>query len=108
MVVARHSGRANYIAAPSATFLSIQRQLLKGGHVRHGKKIGFSVGREFDQTAHDSSLINRTVTGCGGFYSVTALKDTRQHKHIAWETEQQLAEQLHLFVTAIIGTGSAT
>lgn len=34
--------------------------------------------------------------------------DTRQYNHIVWETEQQLEEQLHLFVTAIIGKGSAT
>jgi nucleoside 2-deoxyribosyltransferase len=29
--------------------------------------------------------------------------DTRQYNHIVWETEQQLEEQLHLFVAAIIG-----
>lgn len=34
--------------------------------------------------------------------------DTRQYNHIAWENEQHLAEQLYLFVSAIIGKGSAT
>lgn len=34
--------------------------------------------------------------------------DTRQYNHIVWEDEKYLAEQLHLFVTAIIGKGSAT
>ncbi len=34
--------------------------------------------------------------------------DTRQYNHIVWEDEKHLAEQLHLFVTAIIGKGSAT
>ena len=34
--------------------------------------------------------------------------DTRQYNHIVWENEQHLAEQLHTFVTAIIGKGSAT
>lgn len=34
--------------------------------------------------------------------------DTRQYNHIVWENEQHLAEQLHLFVTAIIGKGTAT
>lgn len=34
--------------------------------------------------------------------------DTRQYNHIAWENEQHLAEQLYLFVNAIIGKGSAT
>lgn len=33
--------------------------------------------------------------------------DTRQYNHIVWESEQQLAEQLYLYVTAIIGKGSA-
>ena len=34
--------------------------------------------------------------------------DTRQYNHIVWEDEKCLAEQLHLFVAAIIGKGSAT
>lgn len=34
--------------------------------------------------------------------------DTRQYNHIVWENEQQLANQLHLFVTAVIGKGTAT
>ena len=34
--------------------------------------------------------------------------DTRQYNHIVWEDERHLAEQLHLFVTAIIGKGAAT
>jgi len=34
--------------------------------------------------------------------------DTRQYNHIAWENEQNLAEQLYLFVHAIVGRGSAT
>jgi hypothetical protein len=34
--------------------------------------------------------------------------DTRQFYHIVWEDEEYLAEQLHLFVTAIIGKGSVT
>ena len=34
--------------------------------------------------------------------------DTRQYNHIVWETEQQLADQLYLFVTALIGKGAAT
>lgn len=34
--------------------------------------------------------------------------DTRQYNHIAWTSEQHLAEQLYLFVNAIIGKGSAT
>lgn len=34
--------------------------------------------------------------------------DTRQYNHIVWENEQDLANQLELFVTAIIGRGSAT
>lgn len=34
--------------------------------------------------------------------------DTRQYNHIVWEDERHLAEQLHLFVIAIIGKGSAT
>lgn len=33
--------------------------------------------------------------------------DTRQYNHIAWEDEQDLSEQLYLFVNAIIGKGSA-
>jgi len=33
--------------------------------------------------------------------------DTRQYNHIVWKNEQDLADQLHLFVTAIIGRGSA-
>ena len=34
--------------------------------------------------------------------------DTRQYNHIAWDNEQHLAEQLYLFVNAIVGKGSAT
>lgn len=34
--------------------------------------------------------------------------DTRQYNHIVWENEKYLAEQLCLFVTAIIGKGSVT
>ena len=34
--------------------------------------------------------------------------DTRQYNHIVWENEKYLAEQLYLFVTAIIGKGSTT
>ena len=34
--------------------------------------------------------------------------DTRQYNHIAWENEQHLADQLYLFVNAIVGKGSAT
>ena len=34
--------------------------------------------------------------------------DTRQYNHIVWETEEQLADQLHLFVTAVIGKGSTS
>jgi nucleoside 2-deoxyribosyltransferase len=34
--------------------------------------------------------------------------DTRQYNHIVWADEKYLAEQLQLFVTAIIGKGSAT
>lgn len=34
--------------------------------------------------------------------------DTRQYNHIVWENEEYLAEQLYLFVTAIIGKGSTT
>ena len=34
--------------------------------------------------------------------------DTRQYNHIVWDNAQHLAEQLHLFVTAIIGKRSAT
>ncbi len=33
--------------------------------------------------------------------------DTRQYNHIVWKDEQDLAEQLHVFVMAIIGKGSA-
>ena len=33
--------------------------------------------------------------------------DTRQYNHIVWENEQHLADQLYLFVTAIVGNGSA-
>ena len=33
--------------------------------------------------------------------------DTRQYNHIVWENEEDLAEQLYLFVTAIIGKGRA-
>lgn len=32
--------------------------------------------------------------------------DTRQYNHIVWENEQQLADQLYLYVTAVIGKGS--
>ena len=34
--------------------------------------------------------------------------DTRQYNHIIWDNEQDLAEQLHLFVTAILGSGPTT
>jgi nucleoside 2-deoxyribosyltransferase len=34
--------------------------------------------------------------------------DTRQYNHIVWDNEQHLAEQLYLFVSAIIGRGAAT
>jgi nucleoside 2-deoxyribosyltransferase len=33
--------------------------------------------------------------------------DTRQYNHIVWETPDSLAEQLYLFVSAILGPGSA-
>lgn len=33
--------------------------------------------------------------------------DTRQYNHIVWEDEQHLADQLYLYVSAIIGKGSA-
>ncbi|HAP41469.1 MAG TPA: hypothetical protein DCQ94_17185 [Nitrospira sp.] len=33
--------------------------------------------------------------------------DTRQYNHIAWKDENELAEQLYLFVSALIGTGTA-
>jgi len=33
--------------------------------------------------------------------------DTRQYNHIVWKDEQDLADQLHVFITAIIGKGSA-
>jgi len=33
--------------------------------------------------------------------------DTRQYNHIIWDNEQSLAEQLELFVKAILGKGSA-
>jgi nucleoside 2-deoxyribosyltransferase len=33
--------------------------------------------------------------------------DTRQYNHIVWDNEAHLADQLHAFVTAIIGKGSA-
>jgi nucleoside 2-deoxyribosyltransferase len=33
--------------------------------------------------------------------------DTRQYNHIVWDDEQHLEEQLHVFVTAIVGKGSA-
>jgi nucleoside 2-deoxyribosyltransferase len=33
--------------------------------------------------------------------------DTRQYNHIAWKDEDELAEQLYLFVSAVIGTGTA-
>lgn len=33
--------------------------------------------------------------------------DTRQYNHIVWENEQQLADQLYLFVTAVVGKGAA-
>lgn len=34
--------------------------------------------------------------------------DTRQYNHIVWENEEHLAEQLYLFVSAIVGRESAT
>jgi hypothetical protein len=34
--------------------------------------------------------------------------DTRQYNHIVWQNEEHLAEQLFLYVSAIIGKGSAT
>lgn len=34
--------------------------------------------------------------------------DTRQYNHIVWENEADLAIQLELFVTAVVGKGSAT
>jgi hypothetical protein len=33
--------------------------------------------------------------------------DTRQYNHIKWENEQNLSEQLYLFVTSILGKGSS-
>jgi nucleoside 2-deoxyribosyltransferase len=33
--------------------------------------------------------------------------DTRQYNHIVWENPSHLAEELHTFITAIIGIGSA-
>lgn len=33
--------------------------------------------------------------------------DTRQYNHIVWENERQLAEQLYLYVSAIVGKGTA-
>jgi len=33
--------------------------------------------------------------------------NTRQYNHIVWKDEQDLADQLHVFITAIIGKGSA-
>ena len=33
--------------------------------------------------------------------------DTRQYNHIVWDNEEQLADQLHAFVTAIAGKGGA-
>lgn len=33
--------------------------------------------------------------------------DTRQYNHIVWQKEEHLAEQLFLYVSAIIGKGSA-
>ncbi|NMG45409.1 hypothetical protein GPA22_16965 [Aromatoleum toluvorans] len=33
--------------------------------------------------------------------------DTRQYNHIVWTDENDLAEQLYLFVSAVIGTGTA-
>lgn len=33
--------------------------------------------------------------------------DTRQYNHIVWGNEQQLAEQLYLYVSAIVGKGTA-
>lgn len=33
--------------------------------------------------------------------------DTRQYNHIVWENEQHLADQLYLYVSAVIGKGSA-
>ena len=34
--------------------------------------------------------------------------DTRQYNHIVWENEQQLASQLNLFITAVIGKRTTT
>ena len=34
--------------------------------------------------------------------------DTRQYNHIVWENEQHLFEQLFLYVSAVVGKGSAT
>jgi len=34
--------------------------------------------------------------------------DTRQYNHVIWESEESLAEQIELFVTAILGKGTAT
>lgn len=33
--------------------------------------------------------------------------DTRQYNHIVWTTEQELAQQLQIFISAIIGRGTA-
>ena len=33
--------------------------------------------------------------------------DTRQYNHIVWKTEQELAEQLQTFISAIVGRGTA-
>lgn len=33
--------------------------------------------------------------------------DTRQYNHIVWENEQHLADQLYLYISAIVGKGSA-
>lgn len=34
--------------------------------------------------------------------------DTRQYNHIVWDNEQHLSEQLFLYVSAVVGKGSAT
>jgi nucleoside 2-deoxyribosyltransferase len=34
--------------------------------------------------------------------------DTRQYNHIIWETKESLAKQIELFVTAVLGKGSAS
>jgi len=34
--------------------------------------------------------------------------DTRQYNHIVWKTEEELAEKLYFFITAIVGKGPGT